>query len=111
MFTVKFGDEGQMIVGNSYTTHIINCNYINKMEHIRLEAFMVTELDKIFSGNRPCQLWIKAQHFRDHLRLHHQGNDPLIPLMMETEMVSEILGFYPQLTQLVSREDFIEDGT
>jgi hypothetical protein len=32
----------------------------------------------------------------------------LIPLMMEAEMVSETLGFYPQLTRLVIREDFIE---
>jgi hypothetical protein len=28
--------------------------------------------------------------------------------MMETEMVSEMFGFYPQLTQLVAQEDFIE---
>jgi hypothetical protein len=27
---------------------------------------------------------------------------------MEAEMVSEMLGFCPQLTQLVGREDFIE---
>jgi hypothetical protein len=31
-----------------------------------------------------------------------------IPLMIETEMGSETLGFYPQLTQLVAREDFIK---
>jgi hypothetical protein len=55
------------------------------------------ELLKIFSGNKPCQLWIKAQHFRDHLRLHHQG-------MMEAKMVSEMLGFYPQLTRLVAQK-------
>jgi hypothetical protein len=24
---------------------------------------------------KPCQLWRKAQCFRDHLHLHHQGND------------------------------------
>jgi hypothetical protein len=29
-------------------------------EHIRLGAFTATELDKIFSGNKRCQLWIKA---------------------------------------------------
>jgi hypothetical protein len=29
-------------------------------------------------------------------------------MMMETETVSETLGFCPQLTQFVSREDFIE---
>jgi hypothetical protein len=28
--------------------------------------------------------------------------------MMEAEMVSETLGFYPQLTRLVARENFIE---
>jgi hypothetical protein len=32
----------------------------------------------------------------------------IIPLMMEVEMVSETLGFYPQLTQLVAQEDFIK---
>jgi hypothetical protein len=32
----------------------------------------------------------------------------IIPLMMEAEMVSETLGFFPQLTLLVAREDFIE---
>jgi hypothetical protein len=60
---------------------------------MRLETFSATELDKIFSGNKPCQLWIKAQRFGDHLRLHRQGNDVhirgMIPLMMEAEMVSE----------------------
>jgi hypothetical protein len=35
----------------------------------------VTELSKFFSNNKPCQLWIKAQCFKDHLRLHHQGRD------------------------------------
>jgi hypothetical protein len=35
-------------------------------------------------------------------------NASLIPLMMETEMVFETLGFYPQTTRLVAREDFIE---
>jgi hypothetical protein len=38
-------------------------------------------------------LWIKAQRFGDNLCLHHQG-------MM--------LGFHPQLTRLVAREDLIE---
>jgi hypothetical protein len=28
--------------------------------------------------------------------------------MMEVKMASKTLGFYPQLTQLVAREDFIE---
>jgi hypothetical protein len=28
----------------------------NKLDHIRLEAFTVSELDKMFSGNTPCQL-------------------------------------------------------
>jgi hypothetical protein len=48
---------------------------MNKLGNIRLEAFMVTELNKIFLHNKLCQLWIKAQRFRDHLRFHHQGND------------------------------------
>jgi hypothetical protein len=44
------------------------------MTYIRLEAFTATELDKIFSGNKPYQLRKKAQRFGDHPRLHHQGN-------------------------------------
>jgi hypothetical protein len=48
---------------------------MHKVKGLRLEAFMTTELYKIFSGNKPCQLWTKAQRFGDHLRLHHQGND------------------------------------
>jgi hypothetical protein len=43
--------------------------------NIRPEAFTATELDKIFSGNRPCQLWIKTRRLGDHLRLHDQRND------------------------------------
>jgi hypothetical protein len=31
----------------------------------------------------------------------------IFPRMMEAEMVSETLGFYPQLTRLVAREEFI----
>jgi hypothetical protein len=27
------------------------------------------------NSNKSCQLWIKAQRFEDHLRLHRQGND------------------------------------
>jgi hypothetical protein len=65
---------------------------------------MASELDKIFSGNKPCQLWSKVQRFGDHLRLHHH----FIPLMMEAEMVSETLGSCPQPTRLVAREDFID---
>jgi hypothetical protein len=30
-------------------------------------------------------------------------------MMMEVKMVSETLGFYPQLTQLVAQEDFIKN--
>jgi hypothetical protein len=60
---------------------------------------MATELDKIFSGNKPCHLWIKAQHFTDHFRRNDHSPD--------MEMVSETLGFYPQLTRLVAREDFV----
>jgi hypothetical protein len=71
------------------------------------------QLDKIFSVNKPSQLWINAQRFEDHLRLHHQGNDDIIPLllmmmMMEAEMVSETLVFCPQMTRLVARKNFIE---
>jgi hypothetical protein len=47
----------------------------NSSRYIRLETFTATELDEIFSGNKPWQLWTKAQRFGDHLRLHHQGND------------------------------------
>jgi hypothetical protein len=42
---------------------------------IRLEASMATELDKIFFGNKPCQMWTNAQSFEDHLRLHHSSPD------------------------------------
>jgi hypothetical protein len=47
------------------------------MNYLRLEAFMVTELDKILAGNKPCQLWIKAQHFRDHHSPDDGGGDGL----------------------------------
>jgi hypothetical protein len=50
-------------------------------ELIKLEAFTATELDEIFVI--------------------------ITPLTMEAEMVSETLGFCPQLTRLVAREDFI----
>jgi hypothetical protein len=62
---------------------------------MRPEDFTATELDKIFSGNKPCQLWTKAQRFGDHIHLHLQGNvmNDIIPLMMETEMVYETLAF------------------
>jgi hypothetical protein len=50
---------------------------------IRLEAFTVTELDKIFSGNKPYRI---------------------LPLMMEAEVASKMLEFCPQLTQLVALE-------
>jgi hypothetical protein len=42
-------------------------------------CFNMLSFDKIFSGNKPCQLWIKAQHFRDHLHLHHHGNYVDVP--------------------------------
>jgi hypothetical protein len=42
---------------------------------IRIKAFTATELDKILSDNKPCQLWRKTQRFGDHIRVHHQGND------------------------------------
>jgi hypothetical protein len=60
---------------------------LKKVLYIRLEAFTATELDKIFLGNKPCQLRGK---------------------MMEVEMIFEMLGFYPQVTQPVAREDVIE---
>jgi hypothetical protein len=50
--------------------------------------------------SKSCQLWIKVQRFGDNLRLHHQGND----IKAEEEMVSETMGFYPQLTRLVARD-------
>jgi hypothetical protein len=64
-------------------------------------------------------LWTIDQLFGYHLRLHLStdvgGGDGLrydglhiIPVMMEAEMVSETLDFYPQLTQLVAQEDFME---
>jgi hypothetical protein len=55
---------------------------------------ITNEHHKIFSGNRPCQLWTKAQS--------QTISATSIPLMMETEMVSETLGFCPQPTLLVS---------
>jgi hypothetical protein len=55
--------------------------------------FYVSILDKIFSGSKPCQLWIKAL---------------VISLMMKAEMVSKTFGFYPQLTRLVAQENCIE---
>jgi hypothetical protein len=39
----------------------------------RLGAFMVTELNKISSGSKPCQLLAEALCFRDRLNLHHPG--------------------------------------
>jgi hypothetical protein len=35
----------------------------------------VTELDKFFYGNKPCQLRMKARRFGDQLHLHQQGED------------------------------------
>jgi hypothetical protein len=32
----------------------------------------------------------------------------IIPLIKEAEMVSETLGFYPQLKRFVAREEFID---
>jgi hypothetical protein len=49
-----------------------NCQ-VKVVDLLRLKAFAATEIDKLFSGNKPCQLWIKAQRFGDHLRLHYQG--------------------------------------
>jgi hypothetical protein len=52
-------------------------------------------VDKIFSGNKPnVSETISASIIRE--------------MMMEAEMGSETLGFNPQLTRLVAREDFIE---
>jgi hypothetical protein len=47
---------------------------------------------------------------RPHILTPSAVNLHIIPLMMEAEMVSETMGFHPQLTQLVDREDFIEFG-
>lgn len=57
---------------------------------------MVTELSKFFSGNKPWQLWMKTI-----IKLK-------VSLMMETEMISKTLGFYPQLILLVAWEEFLE---
>jgi hypothetical protein len=46
---------------------------LNFVRNIRLEDFTATELDKIFSGNKPCQLWTKVQRFGDRIHFHHQG--------------------------------------
>jgi hypothetical protein len=56
-------------------------------------------INKIILSNKPCQLRIKAQHFGDHLRFHHQG--------MEVEMAPK-MGFSLQLTWLVAQENVIE---
>jgi hypothetical protein len=57
--------------------------------------------DKIFLGNKPCQLWKKSN-------VSETISASIIPLMMEAEMVSETLGFCSQLTRLVAQEEFIE---
>jgi hypothetical protein len=50
---------------------------------------------KIFSGYKPCQLWIKSQRFRGSpLMMYININLHIIPVMMEVEMVSKKLSFY-----------------
>jgi hypothetical protein len=51
--------------------------YENKYLLLRLEAFTATELDKIFWGNKPCQLCIKAQRFGDHQSPDEGGGEGL----------------------------------
>jgi hypothetical protein len=56
---------------------IANCTLFNQNTVKWRERGLLTDSylhDKILSGNKPCQLWIKVR-FRDHLCLHHQGND------------------------------------
>jgi hypothetical protein len=100
-----------------------------------LSADRSSYVNKIFSGNQPCQLVIgRNRRFENHLRPHHQGSDVqgiqshqnpddgdeyiqekfeasshIRTLMMGTEMVPETsVSSYNQLMQLIAREDFIE---
>jgi hypothetical protein len=88
-------------LGPNYIIHTLVWFLCLTMEtfllNIRLEAFTATELDKIFSSNNPCQLWLKTIKWMI-----------VFPMMMEAEIVSEKLSFYPQLTRLVAREYFID---
>jgi hypothetical protein len=47
--------------------HICNC-WLLKMFYIEFVNIFV--LYKVILGSNPCQLWTKAQRFRDHLCLH-----------------------------------------
>jgi hypothetical protein len=42
---------------------------------VRFKSFHGNRTQKLFSDNKPCQLWMKAQRFGDHPHFHHQGKD------------------------------------
>jgi hypothetical protein len=46
---------------------------------MKLKVFTATELNKLFAGNKLYQLWVRAQRFRDHFCLHHQGKGMKVP--------------------------------
>jgi hypothetical protein len=50
-------------------------------------------VNKVFSGHRPCQFVKDHQRFRDHLCPHHQGNETLV--------------VFNEVTRLMAREDFV----
>lgn len=54
-----------------YNVSVLIIILFNYMLGVRLEAFMATGLDSIFSGNKQCQLWETAQRFGEHLCRHY----------------------------------------
>lgn len=47
-----------------YNAGVLIIILFNYMLDVRLEAFMATGLDNIFSGNKQCQLWENSSTFR-----------------------------------------------